>query len=151
MFFGSDAAVMLRESNAWMFKEVDSPLLGWEVYARKDSFYQETGIALVANATKLTAQGSNPTAVFEDPPLRYALEAFIANSDAVGTGVEDFAASFNVNDTKALREYLTGLAKNLSPFAGYKEGLEATVTAIKANEAIVTKQKVIFKDEWFAL
>ena len=66
-------------------------------------------------------------------------------------GVEDFAASFNVNDTKALREYLTGLAKNLSPFAGYKEGLAATVIAIKANEAILTKQKITFKDEWFAL
>jgi predicted dehydrogenase len=153
MYYGSDAALMIRENKAWMFKEVDSPLLGWEVYARKDSFYKETGIALVANATKLTAQGSNPTAdaAAEDPPLHYALEAFIANSDAVGTGVEDFAASFNVNDTKALREYLTGLAKNLSPFAGYKEGLIATITAIKANEAILTKQKITFKDEWFAL
>ncbi|MGH7971797.1 MAG: Gfo/Idh/MocA family protein, partial [Limisphaerales bacterium] len=33
ILFGSDAAVMMRESKAWMFKEVDSPLLGWEVYA----------------------------------------------------------------------------------------------------------------------
>jgi len=31
-----------------MFKEVDSPLLGWEVYARKENFYKETGIALIA-------------------------------------------------------------------------------------------------------
>src|SRR5262249_25843182 len=36
MFYGSDAAIMLRGSKAWMFKEVDSPLLGWEVYAKKD-------------------------------------------------------------------------------------------------------------------
>src|SRR5688572_863005 len=42
MYYGSDAAVMLRENKAWMFKEVDSPLLGWELYARKDSFYKET-------------------------------------------------------------------------------------------------------------
>ena len=35
MLYGSDAALMMRESKAWMFKEVDSPLLGWEVYADK--------------------------------------------------------------------------------------------------------------------
>ncbi|MCC6231185.1 MAG: Gfo/Idh/MocA family oxidoreductase, partial [Verrucomicrobiales bacterium] len=45
MLYGSDAAVMLRGNKAWMFKEVDAPLLGWEVYARKDTFYKETGIA----------------------------------------------------------------------------------------------------------
>jgi hypothetical protein len=50
MYHGTDAAVMIRESNAWMFKEVDSPLLGWEVCARKDIFYKEAGIALVADA-----------------------------------------------------------------------------------------------------
>ncbi|MCK6500835.1 MAG: Gfo/Idh/MocA family oxidoreductase, partial [Nitrospira sp.] len=60
MIYGSDATVMLRGNKAWMFKEVDAPLLGWEVYARKDTFYKETGIALVANATKLAAQGDKP-------------------------------------------------------------------------------------------
>ena len=49
--------VMMRGGKAWMFKESDAPLLGWEVYARKDNFHKETGIALVANATKLVAQG----------------------------------------------------------------------------------------------
>ena len=39
MLYGSDAAIMMRESSAWMFKEVDSPLLGWEVYADKTTFY----------------------------------------------------------------------------------------------------------------
>jgi predicted dehydrogenase len=51
MFYGTDAAVMLRESKAWLFKEVDSPLLGWEVYASKEVFYKETGIVLKANAS----------------------------------------------------------------------------------------------------
>ncbi len=52
MLYGSDAAIMMRESKAWMFKEVDSPLLGWEVYADKMTFYKETGIALVAGKSK---------------------------------------------------------------------------------------------------
>ena len=52
MLYGSWAAIMMRESKAWMFKEVDSPLLGWEVYAAKVQFYKDTGIALVADASK---------------------------------------------------------------------------------------------------
>ena len=56
MLYGSDAAIMMRESKAWMFKEVDSPLLGWEVYADKVTFYKETGIALVAGKSKAAAR-----------------------------------------------------------------------------------------------
>jgi predicted dehydrogenase len=46
VFYGVNAAIMQRASKSWLFKEVDSPLLGWEVYAKKDVFYKETGIAL---------------------------------------------------------------------------------------------------------
>jgi len=52
MLYGANAAVMFREGKAWMFKEVDSPLFGWEVYAGKDQFYKETGITLVVDASK---------------------------------------------------------------------------------------------------
>jgi len=81
VFYGSDSTIMLRDQKAWMFKEVDAPMLGWEVYARKDKFYKETGIALIANATKLEALGQDPTA--DDPnqksPLWHALKAFADN------------------------------------------------------------------------
>jgi predicted dehydrogenase len=60
LLMGSDSALLTRGDRAWMFKEADSPLLGWEVYARKDKFGDETGIALVANATQLLAQGKIP-------------------------------------------------------------------------------------------
>lgn len=81
LYFGSDSTIILRDSKAWMFKEVDAPQLGWEVYARKDKFYKETGIALLANATKLDALNQDPTA--DDPnaetPLFWALKAFMDN------------------------------------------------------------------------
>src|SRR5258706_10920265 len=82
MFYGTDSAVMLRQNKAWMFKEVDAPTLGWEVYARKDEFYKETGIALAADATKLAAHGAkagDETSV-SDTPLFTAVKAFIANT-----------------------------------------------------------------------
>ncbi|MDX1546087.1 MAG: Gfo/Idh/MocA family oxidoreductase [Rhodothermales bacterium] len=111
LFFGSDSTIMLRDSKGWMFKEVDAPVLGWEVYARKDTFYKEKGIALVANATKLEALGQDPAA--DDPnaqtPLWHALKAFHDN--------------FTYGP--------------FPPAAGPQEGFEATVVALKANEAVL--------------
>ena len=116
MYYGSDSAVMLRDSKGWMFKEVDAPLLGWEVYARKDTFYREKGIALVANATQLEAQGLDPAA--DDPnvetPLFYALEEFI--------------------DNNVYGPYESS--------AGYAVGYQANVLAVKMNEAIAGKTRV---------
>src|SRR5204862_2861925 len=85
LLYGTDAAIMTRGNKAWMFKEVDSPLLGWEVYARKDQFYRETGIALIANATKLTNLGEKATdeAASTTSPLYYALEAFMINANTI--------------------------------------------------------------------
>ena len=151
MLYGTDAAVMIRGNKAWMFKEVDAPLLGWEVYARKDSFYNETGIALVANATKLVAQGNKPVeeAPYTNTPLWYALESFLANVNQVGDAVEDFAASFDSKDLKGLEKYLANLKKE--PAAGYKEGYEATVLVLKANEAVRKGTRVNLDSHWFEL
>src|SRR4029079_15884239 len=57
---GSNSSLMLREKRAWLCKEADSPLLGWEVYAHKDSVLEESGIALVADSTKILAAGAEP-------------------------------------------------------------------------------------------
>jgi len=151
VYFGTDAAILLRENKAWMFKEADSPLLGWEVYARKDVFYKETGIALVANASKLTAQGENPAEAdpFPQTPLYYALEAFLGNCAETAAAVEDYSATFDPNDKAALGKYLSTITKR--PAATCKDGLEATVMALKANEAIVKGEKVAFQKEWFEL
>jgi len=124
VFCGTDAAMMIRENKAWMFKEVDSPLLGWEVYARKEEFFQETGIMLVANATKLLAQGKKPAegAADTDVPHKYSLQQFVDN----------------INEKTA-------------PSCGYKEGFSAAVVAIKSNEAIQKNQKILFQEDWFTI
>jgi len=150
VLYGTDAAVMLRENKAWLFKEVDSALLGWEVYARKDVFYKETGIALVADATKSTPK---PEGVEEPPytntPLSFALEAFINNASEVGSAMEDFLATFGTADNKALAQHRSTI--KLMTAAGYLEGYVATVVALKANEAILKNQKLEFQKDWFEL
>jgi len=150
VFFGSDAAIMLRENKAWMFKEVDSPLLGWEVYARKDTFYKETGIALVANATKIAAQGDKPAqeppAI---PPLLSALQNFLRHCQLLDAAVEDYVSVYGADDVSGLNEQLARLPR--APGADAVEGFQATVTAIKANEAAQAGTRIELKPEWYEL
>jgi predicted dehydrogenase len=150
---GTDATVMLRERRGWMFKEVDSPLLGWEVYARKETFFKEVGIVLAANATKLAAQGDNPvidTQTNTQTSLFYAIENFLFNTDLVKTGVSDFTTNFGGDDLKALADYLADLAKSRVPAADIIAGYEATIAAIKAHEAVMKGGRVPLADELFA-
>jgi predicted dehydrogenase len=153
MMYGTYATVMMRGNKAWMFKEADSPQLGWEVYARKDLFYQETGIALSMDATKLVALQNKTTneVSYEDSPLHFSLKAFVTNSYYIGNGVQNFIDT-NGADAEGLPEFLaTVTAKYHKPAAGYLEGFEATVTAIKINEAIVKGEKIALSKDMFQL
>ena len=126
IYFGTDSTIIFRDrGKAWMFKEVDAPLLGWEVYARKDKFYKETGIALLANATQLDAQNQDPTE--DDPniesPLWYALQEFM--------------------DNHAFGPY--------PPSANYQRGFEATLVSIAANKAITQNTRIEIDEASFNL
>jgi predicted dehydrogenase len=152
LYYGTNSTIMCRDRRAWMFKEVDSPQYGWDVYARKEAFYQENGIVLDANTTKLGVQTRKPTdkpSADEETALYHAFKAFVTNCHIRQSAVEDFGANFDANDIAALKEYLGSLKKNRLPAAGYQEGCEATVTALKANEAILKKQRIVFEKEWF--
>jgi predicted dehydrogenase len=151
MYYGTESAVMVRDAKAWLFKEVGSEQLGWEVYARKDDFYTETGIALVANATKQAAIGTVATAAATtSTPLYYALEAFTANVGQIDPAVKDFIDLYGDGDPKALADNLKAL-KPYKPAANWRDGLDATILAIKANEAVVRQQKIILEKELFDL
>ncbi|MGN6385494.1 MAG: Gfo/Idh/MocA family protein [Verrucomicrobiota bacterium] len=151
-YYGTDATVMIRDRRGWMFKEVDSPLLGWEVYARKESFFKEVGIVLAANATKLAAQGENPTLdtqTNKQDSLYYALEAFLNNTSLIHTGVEDFTSNYGSDDENALQEYLADILKARKPAADWKDGYDATVTVIKSHEAIMKGTRIELPDELY--
>ncbi len=126
VYMGDNSTIVFRDrGKAWMFKEVDSLMLGWEVYARKDRFYKETGIALLANATQLDAQNADPTV--DDPnietPLWYALQEFM--------------------DNHAFGPY--------PPAANWERGLEATAIAITANESIIERSHKVIDPELYTL
>lgn len=75
---GSNGSVRLAGTHGWMFKEADAATQGWEVYATRQQFFNDEGIVLVADATKLAAQGRlQDGAGLENPPLYYALAAFV--------------------------------------------------------------------------
>jgi len=126
VYMGDNSTIVFRDrGKAWMFKEVDSLMLGWEVYARKDRFYKETGIALLANATQLDAQNADPTV--DDPnietPLWYALQEFM--------------------DNHAFGPY--------PPAANWERGLESTAIAVTANESIIERSHKIIDPEFYTL
>lgn len=157
VFYGTDCAIMMRDRRAWMFKEADAPLLGWEVYARKDAFYKESGLVLGAGNTKQETQSKKGTVadaqVDEKSQLQYAFEAFLKNADTIQSGVKDFTENFDASDVPALREYLAGLQKEKTWLAcpGWAEGLESAATVIQANQAVLDNKRLVLDPAAFAL
>lgn len=126
-FFGTEAAVMLRDHRAWMFKEADATALGWEVYAYRDKIGDDTGIALVADATKILAAGKKPGENREVDPSRTALV----------TAADAFLESIRAKKNESACDALTGF--------------QATVVAITANQAITEGKRIAFTPEMFQL
>lgn len=124
---GAGGAIVLRDERGWLFKEADADVFGWEVYAGKEMVGDEEGITLVADATKLLAQGLEPGKVKRQKE---------AGKNSFFYAIEEFVA--NVREGK-------------KPNCGVREGLQAAVIAIKANEAVRNKTKVTFQPEWFAV
>jgi len=153
VLYGSDAAVMMREGKAWMFKEVDSPLLGWEVYAPKTTFYKETGIVLAAGSSKPPPVDAQGQPIQPDPltttPLFAALGNFLRNAVDLSAAAEDYKASYGTDDVEGLVEQLGKVPRRAA--AGYLEGFQAVVTAVKANEAILGAKRIELKPEWYEL
>lgn len=111
---GVNGAIRLTEENAWLFKEVDAPTLGWEVYATRQQFFRDEGIVLRADATKLAAQGDlQRGGGLPHPSLYYSLVAFLAS--------------------------VTEGAPVACPMA---EGVASTVLAIRAQQAVQTGEPV---------
>lgn len=126
LFQGSNSSLMMRETRGWMIKEADSPLLGWEVYARKETCLDETGICMVADSTKLLQAGKEPGKEGSMEPTK----------DALYCALESF--------TKSVRE-------GTKPACGALEGYQSAVVAIKANEAILSGVRIAYQSEWFDL
>ena len=126
LFQGSNNSLLLREKRGWMIKEDDAPLLGWEVYARKEPTMDESGICLVADATKLIAAGKEPGHEAESATAK----------EAIYFALENF--------TRSIRE-------DLKSSCGPIESYQSAVVAIKANEAVNSGGKIDFLSEWFEL
>lgn len=153
-YAGIYSTVMMRENKAWLFKEVDSPMFGWEVYCRKDAFFRETGISLKSDGSK---QKSLSTSVTEDvpvvgAPLYQALENFLKNVFEQDSAIKTFIEDYGADDEAALMAKLEKeVLPRREPAASATEGFHATVTAIKANEAVLAGQRLELKNEWYQL
>lgn len=115
---GSNAAMKLAWSHGWMFKESDSPQMGFEVYANKQQFHNDEGITLIADATKLAAQGKLQDGVgLPNPPAYYALVDFIKSV------TEGRAVAGSASD--AARAAMVAIAANKAVTTGETVRLDA--------------------------
>ncbi len=126
VFEGSSSSLLLRDTRAWMVKEDDAPVLGWEVYARKEDQMDESCICLVANATKILGAGQEHGKEVEPPPEK----------EAIFYALENF--------TRSIRE-------NVKSNCGPVEAYQAAVVAVKANEAINAGSKIALESSLFEL
>lgn len=120
LFEGTNSTLIMREKRGWMVKEADAPLLGWEVYAAKSPCFDETGVCMIAEASKLLKAGEEPSKAgpeLKTEPLQSALENFILNIKK---------------------------DPNAPKIPGPLEGYQAAVTVIKANEAVISGTKVAY-------
>jgi len=107
---GEMAAIKLAWTHGWMFKEADAPTAGWEVYANRQQFHNDQGITLIADATKLAAQGKLQAGVgLPYSALYYSLADFVksvAESQAPACSISDAARTTAVAifAQRALRE-----------------------------------------------
>ncbi|HEX6260137.1 MAG TPA: Gfo/Idh/MocA family oxidoreductase [Woeseiaceae bacterium] len=114
VFCGSQGSIRLAWSHGWLFKEPDAPTQGWEVYATRQEAFGQEGIVLVADATKLAAQGELKAGVgLPHPSLYYALVDFVRS----------------VTEGAPVR-------------CSLQEGARATIVGILANQAVLTGQSV---------
>lgn len=119
VLYGSMGAVKLSWSHGWMFKEADAATQGWEVYANRQQFHNDEGITLIAEATKLAAQGKLKDGVgLPHSPLYYALQ--------------DFA---------------TSVADGVPVACSAEEGLRATAIAVRAVEALRSGDEVAITEQ----
>jgi predicted dehydrogenase len=114
VFFGSNSAIKLAWSHGWMFKEADSPLMGFETYASKQQFHNDEGITLIADATKLAEQGKLKE----------------------GVGLPNSSLYYG------LSEWIKAMQDNKPPLVSAEDGLRASVVGILANKAVLTGDTV---------
>lgn len=161
-YHGSFATIVCREDKAWMFKEAAANLYGFEVYCRRDRFFRETGIACIAGASKqdaLSAKPDDPVPLKRTAPYQ-SVENFLINiallRDKISTFLETMSiesvAGLDADEAAGLQEQIKkDVVNRYWPAASAADGFNATVTAIKINEAIVKSQRLEFKDEWYKL
>jgi predicted dehydrogenase len=121
LYSGSMATLKMAWTAGWMFKEADSPIQGWEVYANRQVFHNDEGITLIADATKLAAQGKLKDGVgLPNPPVHYGLA-----------------------------DFLKSCTEGTTPACGADEGHRATVVGILASQAVTSGEELAIDPKLF--
>ena len=111
---GAMGAIKLAWTHGWMFKEADAPTQGWEVYANRQQFHDEQGITLIADATKLAAQGK----LQEGVGLPYSSLYY------------------------SLADFLKAIAEKKAPACSLADAARTTIVGVLAHRALTERAEV---------
>lgn len=114
---GEMALIKLGWTHGWMFKEADAPTQGWEVYANRQQYHNDSGITLIADATKLAAQGK----LTEGVGLPYT-SLYYALADFVKSASEGKAPACSASD--AARSTVVGILANQAVRSGSEVAID---------------------------
>ena len=141
---GTNSAVMLRGSQAWMYKEADAPLIGWGIRTQDASLWN-TRCCIVMMPYTL-GRGKN----FIESPLIAIFYSPRTGCNRIKLSASRFSNTFEEADAETLANYLAdqlGSTNSLLPAADATAGYQANVIALKANEAVMTGKRVEIKPE----
>src|SRR4029079_5244727 len=103
-------------------------------------FYKETGIVLKANASKSVSANAAGGKVQESPynntPLFHSLQVCLKNGIDDTAKREDAIESLGPDDAEGIAAEVAKVPRRAA--GGYLEGFQSVVTAVKANEAVLT-------------
>jgi len=126
LLHGTMGTAKLAWSHGWLFKEADAPTQGWEVYANRQTFHHDEGITLIADATKLAAQGKLTDGVgLPHSALWYGLDSFLR---AVASGPGSAGGP--------------GIASGTEIAVGADEGFRNTAVAAASAAALASGESV---------
>ena len=101
-----------------------------------------------ASKSAQPVEAQTPEEMIRSTPLFFGLQKFILNSSDISSTTEATVAAYG-DDPDTLTAELAKLRRR--PTADYLDGYRATVTVIKANEAVLSGKRIEFKPEWYEL
>jgi hypothetical protein len=107
----------------------------------------QRGLLLVANASRQSLRWDAIEEALAISPLEHAIQAFLQSALDIEAAVEELTFTYGTDSIHELRDHLGAVPTQYC--AGWREGYESVVMAVKAQEAILKGERVELPPDCF--